>query len=157
MKAAKVLTLRQPWLELVLAGHKTIETRTWQTKFRGRLYLHASAKKPSAKERAAVLAAVLPLVEPARREAVRAICEDVELVRGKVQGFADLQGVQPYTQAAAAGGGLYPYTQGERRFSWLIANVERTPVAVPWRGALTLQTAPMDLIARTTDVHAVRS
>jgi hypothetical protein len=32
----------QPWAWLIAAGHKDIENRTWSTKFRGRIYIHAS-------------------------------------------------------------------------------------------------------------------
>lgn len=39
---AVALSIRQPWLELVLQGRKTIEVRTWSTKYRGPLLLHAS-------------------------------------------------------------------------------------------------------------------
>ena len=38
----KALSLRQPWAELILQGRKTIETRTWNTQFRGRFYIHAA-------------------------------------------------------------------------------------------------------------------
>lgn len=40
----KVLTLTQPWASLV--GIKQIETRSWGTKYRGVLYIHASASFP---------------------------------------------------------------------------------------------------------------
>ena len=38
----KCLSLRQPYAELVVAGRKTIETRTWKTNFRGKFLIHAS-------------------------------------------------------------------------------------------------------------------
>jgi predicted transcriptional regulator len=38
----KALSLKQPWAELILLGKKTIETRTWNTTFRGRFLIHAS-------------------------------------------------------------------------------------------------------------------
>lgn len=38
----KALSIRQPWAWLVAHGHKDIENRTWQTKFRGRVLIHAS-------------------------------------------------------------------------------------------------------------------
>ena len=41
----KVISLLQPWASLVVAGHKKIETRSWNTKYRGPLLIHASAKK----------------------------------------------------------------------------------------------------------------
>ena len=41
-KALKCLSLKQPYAELVAAGRKTIETRTWKTNFRGKFLIHAS-------------------------------------------------------------------------------------------------------------------
>ena len=38
----KVLSLKQPFAELILAGKKTIELRNWNTKFRGEFLIHAS-------------------------------------------------------------------------------------------------------------------
>lgn len=40
----KALTLHQPWASLLAAGHKTIETRSWSTPYRGPIAIHASAK-----------------------------------------------------------------------------------------------------------------
>lgn len=39
-----VLSIRQPWAELILAGHKGIENRTWGTRWRGRLVVHAGQR-----------------------------------------------------------------------------------------------------------------
>lgn len=39
----KALTIRQPWATLIASGVKTIETRTWATKHRGPLVIHAGA------------------------------------------------------------------------------------------------------------------
>jgi hypothetical protein len=36
------LSLRQPYAELVAAGRKTIETRKWNTNFRGKFLIHSS-------------------------------------------------------------------------------------------------------------------
>ena len=38
----KALSLLQPWASLVVAGAKTIETRSWTTAYRGTLLIHAS-------------------------------------------------------------------------------------------------------------------
>ena len=37
----KALSIQQPWAWLICAGYKDIENRGWQTKFRGRVYVHA--------------------------------------------------------------------------------------------------------------------
>lgn len=38
----KALSFRQPWAELVLQGRKTMDLRTYNTHYRGRLAIHAS-------------------------------------------------------------------------------------------------------------------
>lgn len=47
----KVLTLHQPWASLVAHGVKSIETRSWSTKHRGPLAIHAAVKRPSQAQR----------------------------------------------------------------------------------------------------------
>lgn len=38
----KALSIRQPWAWLIIHGGKTIENRSWHTKFRGRFLVHAA-------------------------------------------------------------------------------------------------------------------
>ena len=37
----KVLTIKQPWATLIMQGYKRFEFRSWQTKYRGDLLIHA--------------------------------------------------------------------------------------------------------------------
>ena len=37
----KVLTIKQPWATLIMQGNKRFEFRSWQTKYRGDLLIHA--------------------------------------------------------------------------------------------------------------------
>ncbi len=37
----KVLSVKQPYAELIVSGKKTIESRLWATKFRGKFLIHA--------------------------------------------------------------------------------------------------------------------
>src|SRR5947199_7146177 len=39
----KALSIRHPWIDLILSGAKTVEVRTWATRHRGPLLLHGSA------------------------------------------------------------------------------------------------------------------
>lgn len=41
----KVISIRQPWASLVVTGYKKIETRGWNTKYRGELIIHAGLAK----------------------------------------------------------------------------------------------------------------
>lgn len=38
----KAISIHQPWAWLIANGHKDIENRSWPTKFRGRVLIHAS-------------------------------------------------------------------------------------------------------------------
>ncbi|NWY69318.1 TRIP4 protein, partial [Erithacus rubecula] len=44
------LSLHQPWASLLVRGLKRVEGRTWYTSHRGRLWIAATAKKPSPQE-----------------------------------------------------------------------------------------------------------
>lgn len=43
----KAISIKEPWATLILKGKKTIETRTWKTKYRGKLLLCCSKKPKS--------------------------------------------------------------------------------------------------------------
>lgn len=38
----KVLSIKEPFASLIATGQKKIETRSWKTKYRGEIYIHAS-------------------------------------------------------------------------------------------------------------------
>jgi len=40
----KALSIRQPWAWLIAKGYKDTENRTWPTKFRGQVYVHAGKR-----------------------------------------------------------------------------------------------------------------
>lgn len=46
----KALSIRQPWAWLIVNGYKDIENRSWNTKYRGPVLIHASARKPTKAE-----------------------------------------------------------------------------------------------------------
>lgn len=41
----KVVSLTEPYATLILENKKKIETRSWKTNYRGKLYIHASSTK----------------------------------------------------------------------------------------------------------------
>jgi hypothetical protein len=69
----KALSIRQPWVELILQGRKTLEIRSWKTEHRGEIYLHSAFNL----DRAALKR--FPLENP-RRSAIlgKVHLEDVE-------------------------------------------------------------------------------
>lgn len=44
-KEIPILSIRQPWADLIVSGKKDIENRSWPTKFRGSFYIHAGKAK----------------------------------------------------------------------------------------------------------------
>lgn len=46
----KAITLWQPWASAIMAGLKTVETRSWSTRYRGQLVIHAGTRRPTKRE-----------------------------------------------------------------------------------------------------------
>lgn len=59
----KALTIKQPWATLIMQGDKRYEIRSWQTKYRGELLIHAgkSVDKEAIKRLVKYLPENLPL------------------------------------------------------------------------------------------------
>lgn len=43
----RMLTLKEPFATLISLKIKTIETRSWKTKYRGEMYIHVGLKRPN--------------------------------------------------------------------------------------------------------------
>lgn len=85
----KALTLRQPWAWLVVHGGKSIENRTWNTKFRGEFLIHAaSGMTRNEYERAKQFVDTVGCFE-------RQLPKPEQLVRGALVGQARLVAVRP--------------------------------------------------------------
>lgn len=46
----KAISIRQPWAWLIVNGYKDIENRSWDTKYRGLVLIHAAKTKPTIDE-----------------------------------------------------------------------------------------------------------
>jgi activating signal cointegrator 1 len=133
----KALSLIQPYATLILLGYKLYETRSWDTKHRGPLAIHASAGKPAwARQQA--------LSDPV-------ICEVLErhgltfdtLPRGVVLGSAEVVSTHPtlsLSDLSIEELAVGDYTPG--RFAWRLANTIVLPEPIPCKGALSLWELP---------------
>ena len=137
----KALTLQQPWATLVATGAKRIETRSWATRHRGPLAIHAGLGLPS---RTRVACGRAPLRE--LLEAAGAFPPE-GLPRGAVLAVAELAGCVPMGPGGSVPGEPDPgpddperffgdYRPG--RFAWLLRDVCVLAAPVPARGALGL-------------------
>ncbi len=137
----KALTLQDPYATLVARGVKTIETRSWATRYRGPLAIHAS-KRVSAASRAD--ARDVPEIARALR---RLGCTDLgALPRGAIVATCELIDVLPVEQLVAHADLYLPgderafgdYSRG--RYGWVLVNVTPFATPIPARGALGLWT-----------------
>lgn len=126
----KALTLWQPWASLVAIGAKEIETRSWQTRYRGKLAIHAAKRKPELADDETgkymmdalasenVVWSMLPL------GAIVAICELVDCYPVE-ELWPDLTSME-YEQAFGN------YSAG--RFAWELGVVKMVDPPIPARG-----------------------
>lgn len=148
----KALTLTQPWAQLVAIGAKKIETRSWNTMYRGPLAIHAALGFPLlAKERLLDLDFFQPLRDAGYETvasmpigAVVATCELVSVAR--VQSAANV----PDFPERAFG----DYSIG--RYMWFLADVRMLPEPVSAKGALGLWELDSDLSMRCSLGHDLR-
>ena len=126
------LSLTQPWATLVAVGAKRIETRSWPTRYRGWLAIHAAQGLAGMTEREfsaycarPPFAAALSSAFPVPRGAVLAVVRLVDVV-----------GLTPMDVPPEPERSFGDYTPG--RYAWHLADVIRLPAPVPQRGALGL-------------------
>jgi activating signal cointegrator 1 len=157
----KALSLTQPWATLIAIGAKAIETRSWQTSYRGPLAIHAAKGFPpwarnicGVKPFHQALHALLP--EPGIGQlfptdriqqslplgAIVAVCELVNCVRitdqqqlYQADSRIDLSLTQRFLVIPPPAPELHygDYTPG--RFAWILANVQPLEEPVKISGA----------------------
>lgn len=129
----KALSITQPWATLIAIGAKTIETRSWNTGYRGRMAIHAAKGFPRyARE---------TLFEEAFRVPLEAagyhIAADLPL--GCVVATCNLvriHRVQPDTVVPSAERPFGNYDIG--RYMWMLEDVVPLTGFVPAKGRLGL-------------------
>jgi activating signal cointegrator 1 len=137
----KTLSLAQPWASLVVLGVKRLETRPWQTHYRGTLAIHASKNFPRA-------ARILRLQDP-WRTALSGGGIDVwdRLPRGVIIGTVDLIDcvrVEDFGELPACEQALGDFGPGQ--WIWRLANARLVRPATPWRGRLGLFDVPDEVV-----------
>lgn len=120
----KALTLTQPWASMVAERVKLFETRSWGTRYRGPLAIHAAKSFPRDARALAQTSRFIPRPYSFPCAAVIAVCRLVDCHQST--GFAP-------SECENALGNWAP-----GRFIWCLADVEKLEMPVPMRGALGL-------------------
>lgn len=125
----RALTVRQPWATWITLGVKAVENRTWPTKYRGTLLIHAGAAFEEDAWRTTVVRALprgtLPGLTSVPRSAILAVVELTDCHEYK-SGCCD-------TPWAEKGAGTW---------HWVLANVRALPDPVACKGSLSLWRVP---------------
>ncbi len=135
----KCISLWQPWASLIAIGAKRIETRSWSTKYRGPLAIHAAqhysmqtaafanrAPCSTALQRCCLAWGSLP------RGAIVATCQLVDV--------AETRRMSPYLMddnERAFG----DFSAG--RFAWILRDIVPLPEPLPFKGARGLFEVPL--------------
>jgi len=125
----KALTLWQPWAWCVIHGGKDIENRTWATRYRGPLLIHAArrADRDEYNFAASIIGHEIGIIVPA--------FDDVR--RGQVEGVVTLVDIVTESDSDWFDG----------PFGWVLADPQPLP-AVPVRGRQRLFNIDYAPIAR---------
>ena len=91
----KALSIKEPWASMIREGKKTIETRTWKTKYRGKILLCASKNPKSNISGYAFAIAELIDCLPMVKDDERFAC--CEVYPGAYSWFLkDIKGIEPF-------------------------------------------------------------
>ena len=140
----KCLSIQQPWADLIALGHKDVENRTWSSRYRGPVLLHAGKRFDRGhglSDSWAVTADRLLVVNRA------------ETRLGVIVGIAEMVGCGGWGQCNCSPWFVGPYgfvMRNPRWFKW----------PIPWRGQLYFFDVPDDIVADALDEaereHAAR-
>lgn len=125
----KALSIIEPWASLIKEGKKVIETRSWQTSYRGELYIHASLKKVNNKDgRMSKLLALIPNVDMGYG---KIICK-CKLVDCVYMDEEFLKKIKKDEQEYLCG----EYSIG--RYAWILEEVTPLENPIPAKGKLSI-------------------
>lgn len=121
----KVITIKQPWASLIIEGYKRFEFRSWQTKYRGELLIHAG--KGVDKEAMKRLKKYLP----------------TEIPSGKIIGKVTLENCIECNEnfkdmCLKENAEVYQKSQFEEKFAWELTKVEKFEEPIEAKGKLSL-------------------
>lgn len=160
----KAISIWQPWASAIAVGSKRIETRSWETSYRGSLLIHASKRCNkgeilSLKSNWTWCGVLRPLglgmggdVDPESVLPFGAIVAIANLVDCRRTDRFRLHEINAPQYPAGERSELYSWTEGMLgdfglgRFGWMLDDVRRIDPVIPFRGAQGLFDVPWEAI-----------
>jgi hypothetical protein len=147
----KAITVLQPWAQLLVLGVKRVEIRSWKTRHRGPLFIHAGRGFPAAaRERCGQ--------EPLRGIlAAAGIKSPADLPRGALLGVVTLEDCLPADQLLFGDPDRLELGWCDLRpgyWAWKVSAARRLDVPIPYQGVLGIFDVP-DAICSTLPSHVL--
>lgn len=135
----EVLTLIQPWASLIAYEEKMIETRSWGTKHRGDLAIHAGKKidyEACEQPRIKLALAKHGITKPSQLPTgcIVGICKVFDCVKMAADPGSKLGVKVPGYKLSDREYSFGNYAPG--RYAWILANVRRPARPIPAKGQL---------------------
>jgi hypothetical protein len=111
----RALSIRQPWAELILLGHKTIEVRSRRTNLRERVFIYAGLNRIEPREEARISARFGVDVD--------------DLPRGVLVGTVAIVGCLPLKEDDGEAA-CFDIADTDGFYAWLLARPQRAEVLV---------------------------
>jgi hypothetical protein len=115
----RALTLKQPWAAAILWGGKDVENRSWPTRFRGEVHIHAGSRDDPA------------WMDSPMAEAIAAIPEGLRSLHGLILGTVEITGCVRDASSPWA---------TENHWHWLLKDPRPYPSPIRDRGRLQFWT-----------------
>ena len=135
----RVLTIHEPYASLIAQGIKKYETRHCQTKYRGKIAIHAAKKTPITLGQMQKLYAEI-------REQGADPSSNIKFPFGKIVAIADLVNIyliEPQLPVSPLERLVGNWDYG--RYAWHLQNIEVLRIPVPMRGMQGLQMLPKEI------------
>ena len=137
----KAITIQQPLAAMIGLGVKKIEYRTWETSYRGKLAIHASAKMTKEHAEFCKKKSIITMLQPV-------VNRYGDLPLGKIIAVVDLVDIFPFTWH-----NLPKYLAIEKRFKfpceneycWVLEKPRFLDEPIPWKGQLGLWEIPREI------------
>lgn len=128
----KVLTIKEPYATFIMQGLKKIETRSWNTKYRGEIYIHTGKSKD--------------FIKKIKNPSVLNLLENLELNYGNIICKAELIDCIYMTKEfinKIKNENNNEYILGQYkvgRYAWILKNVQKLDKKIPAKGKLNIWT-----------------
>jgi hypothetical protein len=126
LPAHLVLSIKQPWAQLIIEGRKDVEVRSWATPYRGPIWIHTGQKLDShANER----------------------FNEHDLFRGGIIGCAELWGIRPFSAKSWEAWRPHhldnsPFDEELAKYGWILRNPKLLDRPIPLKGMIGLFKLP---------------